>query len=178
MVVKLLDNTTWCAQICGRRFATTGLGYVAAGMGSIDGSSMGSYYLSIETYGLSLTVLSYFSWFQKRFPPPARPTRIQWQMPLNQPFIWNVDNDDVGPSWTPFSGQGAKISNDLQIKKWYLNHAFQICLPFSNRLDGYHEIATLTWLAIDALTRFAADLKYLVMRTPSTATWDQQFRTF
>ena len=43
-------------------------------MGPFDSPSMGSYLLPIDSYGLSLTVLELFSWFQRRFRPLVRPS--------------------------------------------------------------------------------------------------------
>ena len=44
-----------------------------SGKDSFDSPHMGSYWLPIDTYGLSLTVLELYSWLQMRFRPPARP---------------------------------------------------------------------------------------------------------
>ena len=37
-------------------------------MGAFDSPPVGSCWVSIDTYGLPLTVFELFSWFQKRFP--------------------------------------------------------------------------------------------------------------
>ena len=44
------------------------------GICPFDSPPMGSHWLLIDTYGLSLTVFSYLDWLQTRFRPPFRPS--------------------------------------------------------------------------------------------------------
>ena len=60
---------------------------VEVGIGSIDSLLICSYYLYVDTLGLSLTVFELFSWLQKAFPhirSGARPTR---NSTLNLPLV-------------------------------------------------------------------------------------------
>ena len=48
-------------------------GRTGSGIGPFDNPLMGSYYLPIDIYGLSLTVFQLFSLLQKHFRPSVRP---------------------------------------------------------------------------------------------------------
>ena len=65
------------------------------------------------------------------------------------------------------NGQGAKISNRFtQERMEPLNHSFQNCKHYQNRLKHYREIATQTWPKMNTFMRFAADQKQLVTSFP------------
>ena len=60
MVITPLDDRTRRSQIVGLRFATLPFGVRGVRDGP-DRPSMGSYKLPVDTYGLSLAVLSYLA---------------------------------------------------------------------------------------------------------------------
>ena len=61
-------------SVCGHRFTTPLFGVRGDRMSSFGGPPMYSYELTIDTYGLFVTVFEVFSWLQKRFRPFARPS--------------------------------------------------------------------------------------------------------
>ena len=61
--------------------------------------------------------------------------------------------------------QNYQISYMKEIKS--LNHGFQNCKRFQNRLKRYREITTRTWRKMNTFMRFAADRKKLVTSFPA-----------
>ena len=56
IVIRPLDDPRWCAQSVVADLRPLSLGYVGIRMSSFSSPPMGSYWLSIDTYGRSLTV--------------------------------------------------------------------------------------------------------------------------
>ena len=118
-------------------------------VGPFDCPPMGSYWLSIDTYGLSCTALKLFSWLQKHL----------------RPSVWpGYDNKYRSRSYR-FIEQKQRIEQKMK----HLKNALSKMVLFSKyRLNGYSEIATWTRHAFDTLTRYVDEQRNLVMSIPVT----------